>query len=131
MIDAVEAATTDADRYPTLSDAGRRMLDFMREHRAAPMFRNQSGNRLTAHEVESLRVYTQEVLAAEPGWPEGGQPSWLDDFVHRTCRDVPAYRAYRTDGGRSDCFENLPTVCRGDLAADIARLCRIRWQWIA
>jgi phenylacetate-CoA ligase len=123
----IDAPTREADRYPTLSEAGRRTLDFMREHPAAPIFRNHSGNRLTAQEVESLRAYTQEVLAATPGWPEGGQPPWLNDFVNHACRDVPAYRGYqplRSDGGHGaggQAFEALPTICRADLAADIAR----------
>ena len=45
----------DAERFPTLGEAGRRMLDFLRNHPAAPIFRNASGNRLLATEVEQLR----------------------------------------------------------------------------
>jgi phenylacetate-CoA ligase len=39
---------SDGERYPTLTDAGRRMLQYMLEHPAAPVFRNESGNRLAA-----------------------------------------------------------------------------------
>ena len=108
----------DRERYPTLSEAGQRMLDFMREHRAAPIFRNQSGNRLSAAEVESLRVYERKILAAHVGWPQGGLPTWVADFATRTCMDVPFYRAL---GKLPVRFEELPTVCRADFAADIAR----------
>ncbi len=111
-------SVSDADRYPTLSDAGRRVLAFMREHPAAPIFRNQSGNRLFAHEVESLHEYIREVLATEPGWPADGQPAWLDEFVLRSCADVPFYRAYGHPPHR---FEDLATICRADLAVDITR----------
>ena len=52
---------TDQDRYPTLTEAGRRMIEFMREHPAAPIYRNQSGNRLTAADIEALRVFEREV----------------------------------------------------------------------
>ena len=53
---------TDAERYPTLTEHGRQMLAFLREHPNAPRFHNQSGNRLTAEEVERVRAFEQEVL---------------------------------------------------------------------
>jgi phenylacetate-CoA ligase len=111
-------SVTELERYPTLSDAGRRILEFMREHPAAPIFRNQSGNRLNADEVASLHIHTREVLAAQIGWPDGGQPGWLYDFLASTWGDVPFYRAL---GARPERFEEVPTVCRADLAADIAQ----------
>jgi len=43
---------TDAERYPTLSESGRRLLERLREHPHAPQFRNQSGNRLTYDEFD-------------------------------------------------------------------------------
>ena len=48
---------TDAERYPTLTDEGRRMLDFLREHPHAPIFRNESGNRLSADDVVRVREF--------------------------------------------------------------------------
>ena len=41
----------DADRYPTLSDAGRALLQRMVEHEAAPIYRNQRGTK-TRMEVD-------------------------------------------------------------------------------
>jgi len=54
----------DGERYPTLSEAGRAMLQRMREHPAAPRYRNQSGNRLLAEEVQQLRGYEDDILGA-------------------------------------------------------------------
>lgn len=48
---------TDADRYPTLTEDGRRMLQFMREHEFAPIFRNQSGNRLTPTDLDDVAKF--------------------------------------------------------------------------
>lgn len=103
---------------PTLTEAGQRMLDFLREHPAAPRFTNQSGPRLLAAEVEALRGFVEDVQGAEVGWTPGDRPDWLDDFVAQTCREVPAYRELRTLSGG---FDSLPTTRRADLAADIAR----------
>jgi phenylacetate-CoA ligase len=103
---------------PTLTEHGQRMLDFLREHPAAPRFSNQSGNRLLAEEVDALRAFVREVQAAEVGWPYLGKPAWLAAHVEQTCREVPAFRALTQLPAR---FEDLPTSCRADLAADIAR----------
>jgi phenylacetate-CoA ligase len=103
---------------PTLTEHGQRMLDFLREHPAAPRFRNQSGNRLLAAEVDELRAFVREVQAAEVGWPRGGRPDWLAAYVQQTCREVPAFRAL---SHLPDRFEDLPTTSRAGLAADIAR----------
>lgn len=103
---------------PTLTEHGQRMLNFLREHPAAPRFSNQSGNRLLPDEVEALRGFVDEVQAATIGWPRDGRPAWLAAHVEQVCRDVPAFRAR---GGPPARFEDLPTTCRADLAADIAR----------
>lgn len=109
---------SDVAFCPTLTEAGQQMLDFLREHPAAPHFTNQSGPRLLAPEVEALRAFVEDVQSASVGWPVGGRPDWLDDFVAQTCREVPAFRALPTLSGG---FEALPTTRRADLAADIAR----------
>ncbi|WP_318639544.1 AMP-binding protein [Stenotrophomonas sp. STM01] len=110
-------APTDAERYPTLSEEGRRLLRRMREHPAAPIFRNQSGNRLLAEEVTQLRAYEQQVMAARFEWQLGVPPPWLAGFLDAVHAQVPYFRAR----GRGTAFEALPTTDRGDLAADIAR----------
>ncbi|MBD9536659.1 AMP-binding protein [Stenotrophomonas sp. STM01] len=89
----------------------------MREHPAAPIFRNQSGNRLLAEEVTQLRAYEQQVMAARFEWQLGVPPPWLAGFLDAVHAQVPYFRAR----GRGTAFEALPTTDRGDLAADIAR----------
>ena len=108
---------TDAERYPTLSEAGRAMLRFMSEHPSAPMLRNRSGNRLLAEEVEDLRAYEREVAAARFAWSTRHAPPWLDAFVDEVFAQVPHYRSLSRPAG----FAQIATVGRGDLAADIAQ----------
>jgi phenylacetate-CoA ligase len=112
------AGITDADRYPTLTEHGRRMLDFLQGHPHAPIYRNRSGNRLTADEVERVRAFEREVEAAEVGWRPGELPAWLDEFVDRCFADTPAYRRY---GSRPRNFHDVPTISRADLGRDVAR----------
>ena len=63
---------SDAERYPTLTDDGKRMLQRLREHRHAPMFRNESGNRLTREDVETVRAFEREVSEAVVAASEDG-----------------------------------------------------------
>ncbi|WP_414660499.1 acyl-CoA synthetase family protein [Horticoccus sp. 23ND18S-11] len=94
------------------------MLDFLREHPRAPIFRNESGNRLTASEVECVRAFEDEVLAARVGWMPGGEPDWVGDFLAGSVADVPFYRAYGSAPRRlADC----PTISRADLSRDVAQ----------
>jgi phenylacetate-CoA ligase len=109
---------TDAERYPTLTEHGRQMLHFLREHPHAPIYRNESGNRLTAEDVVMMRAFEQEVLASQVGWRPGVPPVWLDGFVERCFAEVPFYRRY---GSRPKDFADVPTVSRADLSRDIAQ----------
>ena len=111
-----EALPTDAERYPTLTDAGRRMLAFLREHPAAPVYRNHSGNRLLAPEVAAARQFEERIAHAAVGWAPGTVPAWVAPFVADTFRRVPYYRAL----GRPPAdLVQLPTICRADLARDV------------
>jgi phenylacetate-CoA ligase len=109
---------TDAERYPTLTEDGRRMLQFLREHPHAPIFRNESGNRLTTEDLARVREFDREVQAAEVGWPSGESPTWLAGFVERCLSEVPFYRRY---GSAPTGFQSLPTIARADLSRDIAQ----------
>lgn len=109
---------TDNERYPTLGDAGREMLRFLREHPHAPIYRNRSGNRLTANDLEQVRIFEREVELAEVGWQPGEQPPWLAEFISNCFADVPHYRAY---GSPPERFTDIPTIDRSDLGRDIAR----------
>ena len=112
------AAPTDAERYPTLSEHGRRMLALLREHPSAPIYRNTSGNRLTAEEVERVRAFEAEVRAARVGWRAGETPGWIAPFLAHCYADVPFWRA---QGPAPRHLADVPPVSRADLAADIAR----------
>jgi len=107
---------TDADRYPLLSPDGRRMLDFLREHPHAPIYRNHSGNRLDAADLAHVRRHEAETLAATVGWPRNGHPDWLVSFLENVRQDVPHYRTYPT----STRLEDLPTTTRADFGQNIA-----------
>ena len=52
---------SDLERYPTLTEDGRRMLERLREHPHAPIFRNASGNRLTPEDVETATKLADQV----------------------------------------------------------------------
>ena len=117
MTDA-DAETTDAARYPTLTEHGRRLLEFMREHPHAPIYRNESGNRLTADDVLRVEAFERDVAVADVGWTPAGVPEWLDAFVERCFETTPFYRRY---GSRPRDFRDIPTMSRADLGRDIAQ----------
>ncbi|GAA5482180.1 capsule biosynthesis protein CapK [Haloferula sargassicola] len=106
----------DAERYPLLGESGRRMLEFLREHPHAPIYRNHSGNRLDAEDLAFVRREEAAVLASQVGWPRDGHPEWLDAFVASCLRDVPHYRSY----AKAERFEELPSISRSDLGENIA-----------
>jgi phenylacetate-CoA ligase len=108
-------APTDAERYPTLTEHGAQMLEFLREHPSAPIYRERSGNRLRVEEVAAAREFETMVAVAPPAWRRGERPVWLKDFVVHCLDDVPFYRRR----GGAD-FEQLPTISRADLSHDIA-----------
>ena len=104
---------TEQERFPTLSHAGREMLKFLREHPHAPIYRNISGNHLTADEVEHVRAFEREVQNAQVGWQPGAHPIWLDEFVAHCFEATPFYRRY---GARPRFFEDIPPLTRADLS---------------
>ena len=108
---------TDAERYPTLTEHGRAMLDFLREHPRAPLYRNRSGNRLTADEVERVRSVCQEVQSAAIDWKPDAPPAWLLEFAAQCFAEVPHYRRLGPVPRR---FEDIEPVSRADFSRDIA-----------
>lgn len=122
MNNKLMAEGDENERYPTLSPHGERMLDFMREHPAAPTFRNRSGNKLRLEDIDAVLMHEREVADAvvgtTPGLLADSLPDWLVHFLEKTWREVPHYRNL---GPRPARFEDIPTVARHDLSADIAR----------
>ncbi len=107
---------TDAERFPLITDEGRKMLKRLREHPHAPRYTAQCGNRLTAEYLRRVHEYEAELNAAPKGWPQGGLPAWLPGFVERCFRDVPFYRRY---GAQPANFGDIPTIDRADLSREI------------
>jgi phenylacetate-CoA ligase len=112
---SIHAPPTDAQRYPTLTERGQATLNLMREHPYAPIFRNQSGNRLLADDIVGLRDFEGDVLAAKV---TNDPPDWMADFLNYVFANVPHYR---TLGSPPQMLEDIPAVSRKDLAADIAQ----------
>jgi phenylacetate-CoA ligase len=107
--------TGDADRFPVLSEAGREMLRFLREHPSAPIFRNQSGHKLTAAEIAAVRAAEADVREARVSWSPA--PPWLPDFIARTWAEVPYFRRQGAPPVR---LEDVAPTGRADLARDVA-----------
>jgi len=117
MVMQMSPEPTDADRYPTLTEDGRRILEFMREHPSAPIYRNQSGNRLTPSEVEELQQFETQTRSATVGWPAKSLPDWLPEFVKHTFDTVPYYRSLGSPPIR---FKDIQPISRAEFAKDIA-----------
>jgi phenylacetate-CoA ligase len=108
---------TDGDRYPTLTEHGRRMLQLLREHPHAPRFQNQSGNRLTPQRLERVRAFEREQAGARFAWRPGVPPPWVGPLLAQTYAEVPHYQRLGSPPAR---LEDVPPVSRADLARDIA-----------
>ncbi len=109
------ATGTDAN-FPTLTPPGRAMLRRLREHPCAPTFRNQSGPRLTAPEVDAARAFERDTLAAGPV-SNDPRAAWLRPFLENVAADVPFFRRRGPWPAR---FTDLPTTSRADLSRDVA-----------
>jgi phenylacetate-CoA ligase len=108
----------DAQRYPTLTDAGRALMRRMVEHPHAPIYRNASGNRLLAEDLPGLADFERSVRTAPVDWRPGAPPAWAMDLVREAYADVPYYRRQGSPPRR---FEDVAPVGRADFAADVAR----------
>ena len=107
----------DSELYPLLSEAGRSVLRFMREHPNAPMFRNQSGNKLSGEDLARVLEFEREVFSQDARWSPAEKPAWLATFLEHALADVPHYRGW---GRTSAELEELPTTSRADLSRDVA-----------
>src|SRR5438270_581561 len=103
---------TERERFPLLTDAGRAMLRWLRQHPHGPRFNYACGERLDAAGLASVRDYADRLMSGRAGWRTGEAPPWLAEFV-RSCRhDVPFYR---DRVGWTEDFFALPTTTRLDL----------------
>jgi phenylacetate-CoA ligase len=109
---------SEEDRYPALTEHGRRTLEFLREHPHAPIFRNVSGHHLRPDEVQRVNEFEREVAGAAAGWQPGKLPQWMDDWIAHCFAQVPFYRKC---GSAPRSFYDLPVISRADLSQDIAQ----------
>jgi phenylacetate-CoA ligase len=103
---------SDQERFPTLSEAGKKMLDHLREHPHAPKYNYACGDQLSACSLDRVRSYSIAIKQARNKWEAGEIPDWVLNFADRCLVDVPFYRRI---GGRADEFLTLPTISRRDL----------------
>lgn len=113
-----EPEVLDQDRWPGLLPHGAAIIDQMRTHPAAPIWRKASGHRLLPEEWPLMQAFEAAVAQAEIDPGQGrNPPAWLPAFLAHALRTVPAYRRY---GAIPADWRALPTIDRADLAADIS-----------
>lgn len=113
----IQDQLSSTQRYPTLSAHGQAMLEFLRHHPHAPLYRGQRGNRLTSADLERVRAAERQARAPLSA-RDLREPAWLDAFVDHCYASVPFRRA---QGPRPRDFADIPTSDRGDLSRDIAQ----------
>ena len=114
--DADWLALTCPRRLPGLSRHGEAMLRRLREHPAAPTFRNHSGHRLERHLQAWARV--RHAWLARAPVPGRAAPAWLWPWLWRHAGDVAAWpSAHAWAAG----WSRIRTTSRADFAHDLAR----------
>ncbi|MEZ6133331.1 MAG: hypothetical protein R3C53_00335 [Pirellulaceae bacterium] len=84
---------TERERFPLLNDAGRQMLERLRQHPRAPAFNYHCGEKLSEVGLRRVRELALELKKQSPAsWTVGEHPQWLTDFVRGCWADVPFYR---------------------------------------
>jgi phenylacetate-CoA ligase len=103
---------TENQRFPLLTEDGRRLLRWLQEHPAAPRYNYGCGDQLTREGLERVRAYEAELKTAQRGWSHGELPAWVSGYVEMCLKQVPFYRAR---GGSPEDFFSMPTSDRADL----------------
>lgn len=105
------------ERYPNITNAGKEMLKKMREHPSAPLYRNESGNRLTKKDLDEVIAYDEYIQNESIKWKPNHEPVWAKPFINKLVQEVPFYKKINPQ----TCFADFPTISRADLAKDIAQ----------
>lgn len=106
---------SDQERFPSLTESGRKMLNRLREHEHAPNYNYACGDQLSIEGLERVRAYDRELNSSRKGWGKDEVPDWVLNFAERCLIDVPYYR--RVGGSAAD-FLNLPTCSRKNLESE-------------
>jgi phenylacetate-CoA ligase len=111
--DGMTEALTEAQRYPLMTEDGRRLLRWLHECDYAPRYNHHCGPRLTAEGLGRVQAFEAEVRRAPPRWAPGTLPTWVPEFTAFCLRDVPFYRRY---GPLPERFADLPSCRRANLS---------------
>jgi phenylacetate-CoA ligase len=107
--------------HPTISSEGESFLRELIEHRHAPIFRGETGSRLSASDIEAVRSRSDVILKnIHDGAPNDAQ-DWLAPFLDRVVTDTPYFRTRYNDRIRPLRIDQFATTSRADLSADIAK----------
>lgn len=111
-----------ADRFPILHAPGRAMLHRLVEHPAAPIYRNQSGHRLTENDLPQLAAFEARMQTLKVTQAAHQQvtlaPEWLQQLIQRSYMQVPFYRAL---GAPPKYFQDIAPISRSDLSNDVVQ----------
>ncbi len=110
---------SEAERFPLLTQQGRRFLQAMRQHAHAPLWNWPNGEQLNAAGLERVQQFANQLASGTEG-KSLVEPQWLTDFTDHCLQMVPFYRSRARIGTR---FEDLPTCRRADLAPRV-------WQFV-
>ena len=90
-------ASDESEHSPLLTDEGRRLLRWMREHPCAPRFNFECGDHLAFHHWAWLKGF-EGLLRKGFQWPQQGPPSWVWPYACSALERVPHYRSYAASG---------------------------------
>ncbi len=104
---------SEAERFPLLTPAGKRLLYAMRQHPQAPIWNWPNGEQLDAGGLARVHQFADELNHPR----SSHRPDWLDAFTDFCLTQVPFYRR-RAAGSPSSTrdFDSQPTCSRSDLA---------------
>ena len=98
------------------------MLRHLTEHPAAPIYRNQSGHRLTENDLPQLAAFESRMQALKVCQAAhlaiAQAPQWLQRVIQRSYAQVPFYRDL---GAPPKYFHDIAPVSRAELSADVVQ----------
>src|SRR5215470_19161128 len=103
---------SDEERFPALTDEGRKFLRDLREHPNAPKYNYECGDQLSSEGLAQVRAYETALQTDKKAWRLGEVPQWVLNFALECYRDVPFYRR-RLE--KVDDFFAIPTCSRKDI----------------
>jgi phenylacetate-CoA ligase len=97
-------------RHPLLTEAGRRLLDRLQEHNAAPRYNFACGDQLDAATLERVKHYETNLYSTPYQSDLTALTLPMQRFVQRCIEQVPKYRRY---SGLA--WTDVPTLSRADI----------------